>query len=61
MLFGTALRNIEITLEKGWSLVRVVSTVAKLITKEEKSATLKLSSGGVTHTGNPYLQNDIQY
>ncbi|GER51129.1 50S ribosomal protein L2 [Striga asiatica] len=44
---GTAIHNIEITLEKGGQLVRAAGTVARLIAKEGKSATLKLPSGEV--------------
>nr|YP_009990201.1 ribosomal protein L2 [Callicarpa formosana]YP_009990223.1 ribosomal protein L2 [Callicarpa formosana]YP_010234630.1 ribosomal protein L2 [Callicarpa siongsaiensis]YP_010234653.1 ribosomal protein L2 [Callicarpa siongsaiensis]YP_010380432.1 ribosomal protein L2 [Callicarpa cathayana]YP_010380455.1 ribosomal protein L2 [Callicarpa cathayana]YP_010380519.1 ribosomal protein L2 [Callicarpa kochiana]YP_010380542.1 ribosomal protein L2 [Callicarpa kochiana]YP_010981402.1 ribosomal protein L2 [ len=47
MPLGTAIHNIEITLGKGGQLVRAAGTVAKLIAKEGKSATLKLPSGEV--------------
>jgi large subunit ribosomal protein L2 len=40
---GTAIHNIEITLGKGGQLARVAGAVAKLITKEWKSTTLKLT------------------
>ena len=45
MPLGTTIHNIEITLGKGGQLARAASAVAKLIAKEGKSATLKLSSG----------------
>nr|YP_010474887.1 ribosomal protein L2 [Corydalis decumbens]UVH69174.1 ribosomal protein L2 [Corydalis decumbens] len=44
---GTAIHNIEITLGKGGQLARAAGTVAKLIAKEGKSATLRLPSGEV--------------
>ncbi|KAJ8750483.1 hypothetical protein K2173_015628 [Erythroxylum novogranatense] len=44
---GTTIHNIEITLGKGGQLARAAGVVAKLIAKEEKSATLKLPSGVV--------------
>ncbi|RYQ92453.1 hypothetical protein Ahy_B09g098683 [Arachis hypogaea] len=44
MPLGTAIHNIEITLGKGGQLARAAGAVAKLIAKEEKSATLKLPS-----------------
>ncbi|KZV20768.1 hypothetical protein F511_04126, partial [Dorcoceras hygrometricum] len=47
MHIGTAIHNIEITLENGGQLVRAASSVAKLIAKEGKCATLKLPSGEV--------------
>nr|YP_010734532.1 ribosomal protein L2 [Euphorbia hypericifolia]WEH01391.1 ribosomal protein L2 [Euphorbia hypericifolia] len=47
MPLGTAIHNIEITLGKGGQLARAAGTVAKLIAKEGKSATLKLPSGEV--------------
>nr|GMD41032.1 ribosomal protein L2 [Ipomoea batatas] len=47
MPLGTAIHNIEITLGKGGQLARAASAVAKLITKEGKSATIKLPSGEV--------------
>ncbi|QHO20336.1 hypothetical protein S245_037409 [Arachis hypogaea] len=47
MPLGTAIHNIEITLEKGGQLARAASAVVKLIAKEGKSATLKLPSGEV--------------
>nr|YP_010581195.1 ribosomal protein L2 [Saurauia napaulensis]UZT27516.1 ribosomal protein L2 [Saurauia napaulensis] len=42
---GMSIHNIEITLGKGGQLVRAAGTVAKLIAKEGKWATLKLPSG----------------
>nr|YP_010760295.1 ribosomal protein L2 [Cuscuta volcanica]WEY30239.1 ribosomal protein L2 [Cuscuta volcanica] len=42
---GTSLHNLEITRGKGGQLVRAAGTVAKLIAKEGKFATLKLPSG----------------
>ena len=47
MPLGTTIHNIEITLGKDGQLTRAASAVAKLITKEGKSATLKLPSGEV--------------
>nr|YP_010026792.1 ribosomal protein L2 [Rhododendron simsii]UIW20959.1 ribosomal protein L2 [Rhododendron x pulchrum]ADD30230.1 ribosomal protein L2 [Rhododendron simsii]AEK71655.1 ribosomal protein L2 [Rhododendron simsii]QOQ86040.1 ribosomal protein L2 [Rhododendron simsii]QXJ41666.1 ribosomal protein L2 [Rhododendron simsii] len=47
MPLGTSIHNIEITLGKGGQLVRAAGTLAKLIAKEGKSATLKLPSGEV--------------
>ncbi|KAL2924006.1 50S ribosomal protein L2 chloroplastic [Bienertia sinuspersici] len=47
MPLGTAKHNIEITLGKGGQLARAVGTVAKLIAKEGKSATLKLPYGEI--------------
>nr|YP_010212753.1 ribosomal protein L2 [Taxillus theifer]UBK10811.1 ribosomal protein L2 [Taxillus theifer]UBK11414.1 ribosomal protein L2 [Taxillus theifer]UBK11481.1 ribosomal protein L2 [Taxillus theifer]UBN06950.1 ribosomal protein L2 [Taxillus theifer] len=47
MPLGTAIHNIEITLGKGGQLARAAGAVAKLISKEGKSATLKLPSGEV--------------
>nr|YP_009365395.1 ribosomal protein L2 [Illicium floridanum]YP_009365785.1 ribosomal protein L2 [Illicium verum]YP_009366964.1 ribosomal protein L2 [Illicium anisatum]YP_010388542.1 ribosomal protein L2 [Illicium difengpi]YP_010397444.1 ribosomal protein L2 [Illicium simonsii]YP_010430573.1 ribosomal protein L2 [Illicium micranthum]YP_010430652.1 ribosomal protein L2 [Illicium tsaii]YP_010430731.1 ribosomal protein L2 [Illicium burmanicum]YP_010430810.1 ribosomal protein L2 [Illicium majus]YP_010430889.1 len=47
MSLGTAIHNIEITLGKGGQLARAAGTVAKLIAKEGKSATLRLPSGEV--------------
>nr|UCU57570.1 ribosomal protein L2 [Hypericum ascyron] len=47
MPLGTAIHNIEITLGRGGQLARAAGTVAKLIAKEGKSATLKLPSGEV--------------
>nr|YP_010043255.1 ribosomal protein L2 [Corydalis shensiana]YP_010043273.1 ribosomal protein L2 [Corydalis shensiana]QPC57015.1 ribosomal protein L2 [Corydalis shensiana]QPC57033.1 ribosomal protein L2 [Corydalis shensiana] len=47
MPLGTAIHNIEITLGKGGQLARAAGTVAKLIAKEGKSATLRLPSGEV--------------
>ncbi|KAL7205716.1 hypothetical protein ACSBR2_018611 [Camellia fascicularis] len=47
MPLGTTIHNIEITLGKGGQLVRTVGAIGKLITKEGKSATLKLPSGEV--------------
>ncbi|KAB2006939.1 hypothetical protein ES319_D11G382300v1 [Gossypium barbadense] len=47
MPLGTAMHNIETTLGRGGQLARAVGAVAKLIAKEGKSATLKLSSGEV--------------
>ncbi|XP_062114190.1 large ribosomal subunit protein uL2cz/uL2cy-like [Humulus lupulus] len=47
MPLGTAIHNIEITLGKGGQLARAAGAIAKLIAKEEKSATLKLPSGEV--------------
>nr|YP_010959232.1 ribosomal protein L2 [Hypericum perforatum]WNE39680.1 ribosomal protein L2 [Hypericum perforatum] len=44
---GTAIHNIEITLGRGGQLARAAGTVAKLLAKEGKSATLKLPSGEV--------------
>nr|UDZ60832.1 ribosomal protein L2 [Limnocharis flava] len=44
---GTSIHNIEITLGKGGQLARAAGTVAKLIAKEGKSATLRLPSGEV--------------
>ncbi|MBA0759666.1 hypothetical protein Gotri_022514, partial [Gossypium trilobum] len=43
----TAIHNIEITLGRGGQLARAAGAVVKLITKEGKSATLKLPSGEV--------------
>ena len=40
MPLGTAIHNIEITLGKGGQLARAAGAVAKLIAKEDKSATL---------------------
>nr|YP_009128029.1 ribosomal protein L2 [Actinidia chinensis]YP_009128112.1 ribosomal protein L2 [Actinidia deliciosa]YP_009541288.1 50S ribosomal protein L2 [Actinidia rufa]YP_009968156.1 ribosomal protein L2 [Actinidia setosa]YP_009968658.1 ribosomal protein L2 [Actinidia fulvicoma]YP_010027214.1 ribosomal protein L2 [Actinidia rubus]YP_010487689.1 ribosomal protein L2 [Actinidia lijiangensis]QGQ62162.1 ribosomal protein L2 [Actinidia styracifolia]QHH25593.1 ribosomal protein L2 [Actinidia melanandra]QU len=42
---GMSIHNIEITLGKGGQLVRAAGTVAKLVAKEGKLATLKLPSG----------------
>lgn len=47
MPLGTAIHNVEVTLGKGGQLARAAGTVAKLIAKEGKSATLKLPSGEV--------------
>nr|YP_010475155.1 ribosomal protein L2 [Corydalis jingyuanensis]UVH69442.1 ribosomal protein L2 [Corydalis jingyuanensis] len=47
MPLGTVIHNIEITLGKGGQLARAAGTVAKLIAKEGKSATLRLPSGEV--------------
>ncbi|KAJ8429226.1 hypothetical protein Cgig2_009382 [Carnegiea gigantea] len=47
MPLGIAIHNIEMTLGKGGQLARAAGTVAKLIAKEGKSATLKLASGEV--------------
>nr|ANS11058.1 ribosomal protein L2 [Euphronia guianensis] len=47
MPLGTAIHNIEITFGKGGQLARAAGTVAKLIAKDGKSATLKLPSGEV--------------
>nr|YP_009732820.1 ribosomal protein L2 [Buxbaumia aphylla]QHU77162.1 ribosomal protein L2 [Buxbaumia aphylla] len=47
MPLGTAIHNIEITPRKGGQLVRTAGTVAKLIAKEGKLATLRLPSGEV--------------
>nr|QIM59205.1 50S ribosomal protein L2 [Exacum paucisquamum] len=47
MPLGTAIHNIEITLGRGGQLARAAGTVAKLIAKEGKLATLKLPSGEV--------------
>nr|AKT74002.1 ribosomal protein L2 [Corsia cf. boridiensis SPL470-2] len=47
MPLGTAIHNIEITLGKGGQLARAAGTVAKLIAKEGKWATLVLPSGEV--------------
>jgi large subunit ribosomal protein L2 len=44
MPLGTAIHNIEITLGKGVQLARVAGAVAELITKEDRSATLRLPS-----------------
>ncbi|XP_059639756.1 large ribosomal subunit protein uL2cz/uL2cy-like [Cornus florida] len=44
---GRVIHNIEITLGKGGQLARVAGAIAKLIAKEEKSATLKLPFGEV--------------
>nr|YP_009300129.1 ribosomal protein L2 [Pelargonium transvaalense]YP_009300194.1 ribosomal protein L2 [Pelargonium transvaalense]YP_009338962.1 ribosomal protein L2 [Pelargonium endlicherianum]YP_009339016.1 ribosomal protein L2 [Pelargonium endlicherianum]YP_009339084.1 ribosomal protein L2 [Pelargonium quinquelobatum]YP_009339141.1 ribosomal protein L2 [Pelargonium quinquelobatum]YP_784098.1 ribosomal protein L2 [Pelargonium x hortorum]YP_784158.1 ribosomal protein L2 [Pelargonium x hortorum]Q06FM3.1 Re len=44
---GTAIHNIEITLGKGGQLARAAGAVAKLISKEGKSAAVKLPSGEV--------------
>ncbi|KAJ7942184.1 50S ribosomal protein L2, chloroplastic [Quillaja saponaria] len=46
MPLGTAIHNIEITLGKGGQLARAAGAVAKLIAKEGKSATLKLTFWG---------------
>nr|ASN79072.1 ribosomal protein L2 [Pterospora andromedea] len=45
MPLGTSIHNIEITPGKGGQLVRAAGTLAKLIAKEGKLATLKLPSG----------------
>nr|AKZ30589.1 ribosomal protein L2 [Goodenia drummondii] len=47
MPLGTAIHNIEMTLGKGAQLARAAGSVAQLIGKEGKSATLKLPSGEV--------------
>nr|AKZ31116.1 ribosomal protein L2 [Scaevola collaris] len=47
MPLGTAIHNIEMTLGKGAQLARAAGSVAQLIAKEGKSATLKLPSGEV--------------
>uniref|UniRef100_UPI00315D549E ribosomal protein L2 n=1 Tax=Pyrola atropurpurea TaxID=642525 RepID=UPI00315D549E len=47
MPLGTCIHNIELTLGKGGQFVRAAGTLAKLIAKEGKSATLKLPSGEV--------------
>src|SRR5690606_39883854 len=47
MPLGTAIHNIEITLGKGGQLARAAGSVAKLIAKEGKSATVRLPSGEV--------------
>nr|AKZ30790.1 ribosomal protein L2 [Goodenia tripartita] len=47
MPLGMAIHNIEITLGKGAQLARAAGSVAQLIAKEGKSATLKLPSGEV--------------
>nr|AKZ31311.1 ribosomal protein L2 [Coopernookia polygalacea] len=47
MPLGTAIHNIEITLGKGAQLARAAGSVAQLIAKDGKSATLKLPSGEV--------------
>nr|WCO11749.1 ribosomal protein L2 [Lonicera angustifolia var. myrtillus] len=47
MPLGTAIHNIEMALGKGGQLARAAGAVAKLISKEGKSATLKLPSGEV--------------
>lgn len=44
MPLGTAIHNIEIRLGKGGQLARAAGAVAKLIAKEGKSATLRLTS-----------------
>nr|QEG98418.1 ribosomal protein L2 [Burmannia itoana] len=44
MPLGTTIHNIEITLGKGGQLARAAGAVAKLIAKEDKSATLRLPS-----------------
>ncbi|GJT05224.1 gag-pol polyprotein [Tanacetum coccineum] len=47
MPLGKTIHNIEITLGKSGQLARAAGAVVKLIAKEGKSATLKLSSGEV--------------
>nr|AKZ30192.1 ribosomal protein L2 [Goodenia helmsii] len=47
MPLGTAIHNIEMTLGKGAQLARAAGSVAQLIGKQGKSATLKLPSGEV--------------
>nr|YP_009994351.1 ribosomal protein L2 [Cuscuta africana]QNP08492.1 ribosomal protein L2 [Cuscuta africana] len=47
MPLGTTLHNLEIKRGKGGQLARAAGTLAKLIAKEGKSATLKLPSGEV--------------
>lgn len=47
MPVGTTIHNIEITPGRGGQLARAAGTVAKLIAKEGKSATLRLPSGEV--------------
>nr|GMD74304.1 ribosomal protein L2 [Ipomoea batatas] len=47
MPLDMTIHNIEITLGKGGQLARVAGVVAKLIAKEEKSATIKLPYGEV--------------
>ncbi|KAK8950713.1 hypothetical protein KSP39_PZI004197 [Platanthera zijinensis] len=47
MPLGTSIHNIEIALGKGGQLARAAGAVAKLITKEGKSATMRLPSGEV--------------
>ncbi|KAL8249503.1 hypothetical protein R6Q59_006371 [Mikania micrantha] len=47
MLIGTTIHNIEISLGKDGQLARAAGAVVKLIAKEGKSATFKLTSGEV--------------
>lgn len=44
MPLGTAIHNIEIKLGKGGQLATAAGAVAKLIAKEDNSATLRLPS-----------------
>ena len=44
MPLGTSIHNIEITCGKGGQLARAAGTVAKMISKEGKLATLRLPS-----------------
>ncbi|XVF18505.1 hypothetical protein REPUB_Repub11eG0027800 [Reevesia pubescens] len=47
MPLGTAIHNIVITFGRSRQLARATGGIAKLIAKEEKLATLKLSSGKI--------------
>ncbi|KAL1078862.1 hypothetical protein V6Z11_D10G184900 [Gossypium hirsutum] len=51
MPLGTTIHNIKTTLGRGGQLTGAVGVVAKLIAKEGKSATLKLSFGAVGNVG----------
>jgi large subunit ribosomal protein L2 len=47
MPLGTTIHNVEITPSRGGQLVKVVGSVAKLIAKGGRLATLRLPSGEV--------------